>query len=231
MCRHGESDGNAARVCQGHSPGVLTQRGERQAKALGRHLWSASETKERGEDRKRTEEISIHVFPFDRIWCSDLNRVQQTYALAVTEVVDPVLIDELRRRTLTSSLLREKNAGIFEGRPRASLQNARKRSRIDERSFCPPRGESWKDVCSRAKQFLSVLIDEFKACEIDSRVLVFTSGGFIKEFINGCVRRVDDEPGRKVYPNCAVNCCRYIFEVNVEDTSVDLVKENLPLDS
>ena len=40
MCRHGESEANAAGLCQGFAPGKLTPKGRLQAAALGKTLFA-----------------------------------------------------------------------------------------------------------------------------------------------------------------------------------------------
>jgi broad specificity phosphatase PhoE len=148
LCRHGESDGNAAMLSQGFTPGRLTHRGAAQACRLGSLL---------------REQVVEHR-AFDEIWSSDSLRALQTCALALMHLLDteshPVLVD---------SLLREKNAGVFEGKPRSQISIARKRFG-HERLFKPQGGESWGDLQKRAVRFLTMLRERFDGG--DAHVLV-----------------------------------------------------------
>lgn len=150
LVRHGESDGNANGLCQGHSPGYLTTNGLSQATSLGSTLFSKGE--------------------YDDIYCSDLTRVTQTLqaSMATTRsFTDSVIYD---------SLLREKSAGIFEGKKRELMQNARTRSGLDERVYQPQDGESWQQLQDRVKLFYGKIKEKYNG-KSHSRLLVYTSGG------------------------------------------------------
>jgi broad specificity phosphatase PhoE len=238
MCRHGESDGNQAGVCQGFTPGRLTSKGKEQAKLLGPSLFP-SETN-----------------PYSAIWCSDLNRVQETCFTALTSANK----SELYHEVIFEALLREKNAGALEGLPRRAMEEGRKKHG-NERTFRPKNGECWDDLQLRAKEFMRRLLSsipkeyhfhgrstqtdeqnaEFKADSSECneavtssdenysqnapKILVFTSGGFIKEFINAFILSDTSNPNkREYYPNCASNCSTYVFKVC--GTTVQMLVEN-----
>jgi broad specificity phosphatase PhoE len=84
--RHGQSEGNRLSLHCGWSQMPLSQLGHEQAKAAGVHLKD---------------------IPFDRIYCSDLRRAQQTAADALPGC-EPIYSDKLR----------EVNVGSLADRPR-----------------------------------------------------------------------------------------------------------------
>ncbi len=150
LVRHGESDGNANGLCQGHSPGYLTTKGVSQATSLSTTLFSKGD--------------------YDGIYCSDLTRVTQTLQASMvttTSIIDSVIYD---------SLLREKNAGIFEGKKRELMQNARTKSGLNERLYQPQDGESWQQLQDRVKLFYGKIKEKFDG-NSHCRLLVYTSGG------------------------------------------------------
>ncbi len=53
LVRHGETEANVAGLYSGHAPTALTERGIRQAQTLGQRL---------------------HAVPFERVFCSELER-------------------------------------------------------------------------------------------------------------------------------------------------------------
>jgi len=192
--RHGESDGNAAGFSQGFSQGYLTQRGKNQATALGKNLFLSSETPR-----------------YDAIWSSDLTRVIETCRIALSVGSTDISIVKF------SPLLREKNAGIFEGKPKILMRRSRAKSKEGERDFRPRNGESWNDLLERVKSFVDSLLTECRAYGSDKmKVLIFTSGGFIKEFINAFVLKNNGDSNH-YYPNKAKNGSVYRFEMQIEN--------------
>ena len=207
LVRHGQSDGNQRRVCQGHTHGRLTSTGRRQALALGRRLRHLLVRRNRLADEKEvplsarmatTRQADARLdAAFTEVWCSDLLRVRQTAALVLSEAKlplssFPVAVDER---------LREKHAGQFEGHPRVAIREARAASGVG-RAYRPKGGENWDDVRRRADMFLQSLVSHHSGSRRRARVqgrrhvLVFTHGGVIKEFI-----------GRFVYVACVVSVC------------------------
>lgn len=207
MCRHGQSDGNALLLCQGASPGYLTDLGKQQAHALGQQLFAGSES-----------------IRYDETWCSDLYRVRETCAIAH----EAAGRGEVLSAVMYSSLLREKCAGEFEGAPRSAYYAAL-RAAPSGREFCSESGESWNDVQNRVRTFMDVL---WQSWERDTpkdngpkRILVFTSGGVIKEFINAFVyERLDDSAPE--YPNCATNCSTFVFRLFSRSSRAEMIVEN-----
>ena len=64
LVRHGETEANVAGLYSGHAPTALTERGIRQAQTLGQRL---------------------HAVPFERVFCSELERTQRTANLLLGE--------------------------------------------------------------------------------------------------------------------------------------------------
>ena len=211
LVRHGESEGNLRKVCSEVQQN-LTEKGVAQAHVLGKHL-----------------KCKGNVPPFDVAYCSDLARVKQTADIVLehingeTGAALPLRVDPL---------LREKDPGEFAGRSRALIKQARKEFGC-ERTYAPGGGgESWDDVKHRAEQFLNELVKETialpfqqsppssaasvprlrrSASPIVRHVLVFTSGGFIKEFINAEVYK----SSTKYYPNNSKNCAMFTFQMHL----------------
>lgn len=167
----------------------------------------------------------------------------------------PLVADFLSHmnRVVQSPLLREKNAGVFEGRPRKEQEAARIRHG-DDRLFCCEGGESWNDVLERVVQFTAQVQGEhaftpkkkytesvfncFSQADIAAtsavqvkKILVFTSGGVIKEFINAFVYKTNTPSAAassftKYYPNKAVNCSTFMFRCTADFSDVKMVVEN-----
>jgi broad specificity phosphatase PhoE len=53
-----------------------------------------------------------------------------------------------------SSLMREKPGGVSEGGPLSVVHEAQRKSGLPIRDYKPQKGESWKDVYSRASQLM-----------------------------------------------------------------------------
>lgn len=146
LVRHGESDGNANGLCQGNSPGYLTTKGLSQASSLRLFI--------KGD--------------YDAIYSSDLTRVVQT---AQSSISDAKLLNSV----IYDSLLREKNAGIFEMKKRELMVTARTTSGLNERLYQPQDGESWQQLQDRVRLFYDKIKEIYKGRSV--RILVYTSGG------------------------------------------------------
>lgn len=160
LIRHGESDGNAAGLCQGYSPGYLTPKGRVQAAAVGASLFL-------------NPDGTLAPTCYQDIFCSDLRRVQETCNIALVEGKQ---LQGVIAKVQYSSLLREKNAGIFEGRQRRFMVEARSKAE-NERVFRPRNGESWEDLQARVREFVQLVHGAHRdRADLPWRVLVFTSG-------------------------------------------------------
>jgi len=266
LVRHGQSNGNAAKISMGYSPGFLTEKGKDQARILSYSL----------------REVFLST-NFDAIYCSDLTRVVETCEIALQisnyrnriRASSTLLYDSLRigddedeenevkefedidvlygepPLVLFSPLLREKSAGIYELQPK-SMQAAAYKDSKSPRTFRPKGGESWDDVQARVVEFIEKIKHEcaFPVTDVVQRkivkaryhcctssafedvvvsdkikkILVFTSGGVIKEFINAYVLKSNE------YPNQVHNCGMFVFRCNPSFTKVRTIVENKPPD-
>lgn len=118
---------------------------------------------------------------YNEIICSDLQRVKETCHIALTT---GGCASDAMTHVSYSHLLREKNAGIFEGRPKRFMVEARKKAE-NERVFRPRNGESWEDLQDRVKAFVeSVHFSRRDVTQLPWRILVFTSGERAIEHVN-----------------------------------------------
>lgn len=158
LVRHGETEENALGVIQGQTGGNLSEKGQNQARQLGKTLKSMK---------------------YDMAFVSDLQRTKDTFALLHNELL--VKIEQIE----FTDILRERNAGVMTGLPMATWSMTAKAKKIPLRQFRPQDGESIDDVCKRAKLFYEQLQTLYQKIDTDDwSVLVVSHGGFIKEFYN-----------------------------------------------
>jgi broad specificity phosphatase PhoE len=148
--RHGESTWNAAGLVQGQACGpVLTAKGRREAARVAESLGDVTIT-------------AIHT--------SDLGRALETATIVGRALGIPLQ---------STSLLRERNFGVAQGRPLSELASAAsgiEGDRVVDADARPPEGESLREMYERVGAFISEL--EQRAPEGD--VLVVTHGGVIR---------------------------------------------------
>jgi broad specificity phosphatase PhoE len=180
LVRHGESLGNVADA-HAHASGAgrleldvrdpdveLSDTGEAQASALGRHLAGLP-----GPERPTL------------VLSSPFTRARHTAELAVEPLGLPVRLDER---------LRERDFGAFDGMTGAGIreqypEEARRRTTLGKFYYRPPGGESWADVALRIRSVLST-----EAPVLDGeRVLVVAHQAVIMVF--RYVLEGLDEPG------------------------------------
>ncbi|CAL1568517.1 unnamed protein product [Knipowitschia caucasica] len=153
LIRHGETQYNRDKLLQGQGVDtLLSEAGALQGQAVGQYL---------------------RDIPFNYVFVSNLQRAVQTAELI------------LRNNTHCSSvkmvlepLLREKSFGIAEGRPKESLKNMANAAGQSCRDFTPPGGETFDQVKTRFKKFLSVLIHQLaepKTLELSEQEAAATS--------------------------------------------------------
>ena len=130
VVRHGQTVDNIKNYCQGHLDGKLTEVGVEQAQVLGRRLASAQ---------------------FDRFYVSDLGRTRETFNSIASQWKH---FDREKAVIVYSSLMREKAGGVAEGGPLSVVHEAQRKSGLPIRDYKPQKGESWKDVYSRASQLM-----------------------------------------------------------------------------
>jgi len=225
IVRHGETADNHLRVIAGHGPGGLSELGVSQAIKTGKRL--CQET-------------------FGEIYCSDLVRTKET--------LENILSSHPKKETLAitySELLREKGAGILQGKPLATSKELAEKSGLPLRRFKAEEAESWEDVYNRAEKFIEGLLakyihnknvnipkqegaveeskgeDNGKSNEGVPKILVVTHGGWIMELFNAINYRVS-----KIEPvllnntmNCSVNILRISASENNE-VMYEIVRRN-----
>jgi broad specificity phosphatase PhoE len=152
LVRHGESAGNVARdlaeargdpvidIAARDMDVALSERGERQAEALGRWL--------RGLGRKRPTAVLSSPYV----------RAERTaaIALAAARLDIPVVLDERLREREFGVLDRLTGVGITERHP----DQAEARARVGKFYYRPPGGESWCDVGLRVRSALDSITRE-----------------------------------------------------------------------
>ena len=179
LVRHGQSAGNVAND-EAHRRGLdrldlatrdadtpLSQEGEAQARAVGRHLCDL--------DENERPEVVLS---------SPYERAARTATLATATVGADVVLDER---------LRERDLGAFDGLTGAGIRAAfpdesERRTLTGKFYYRPPGGESWTDVALRIRQFLT----ELRQVHGDRRVWIFTHQAVIMSF-RLVVERMDEK--------------------------------------
>jgi broad specificity phosphatase PhoE len=194
LVRHGETEENVKGIIQGHHPGKLTSLGIEQAILLANRL----------------KEVR-----FDAIYSSDLQRAADT-AKEISKF-QSVSVQY-------SELLRERNAGIFQGRSFEEMRIAQEESRAEIEEYQPLEGESFKDVQGRAIRFLKKLIDQYQEETIlavahgrlNKLMLAHALNQSIKETLtisqaNTCVNILEYEHGIN-FKVSLINCTRHLAD-------------------
>ncbi len=152
LIRHGQTEGNTRYIYQGQLNTDLTELGRTQAKLMG----------------KRLSEIEP-----DAVYSSDLGRALETAEIAC-RVVDVEI--QVRKG------LRERNFGVFQGKPRTQVKETYPEAyalyRGKDPDFRIPDGESWSEFVRRIETSLTEIAREHTG----STVAVFTHGGVIGSF-------------------------------------------------
>jgi broad specificity phosphatase PhoE len=147
VVRHGETTHNAKKIVMGQKHGNLSALGKKQVRALGKEL---------------------KKYKFDFIYCSDLKRCKDTLKeIAKYHKHIPVIF---------TPELRERNMGIYEGRPRVDLDKAFQKYRGSSVHFKPKDGESVWEQKERIRKFLNYLAKNHQ----EDRLLIVTHGGVLR---------------------------------------------------
>lgn len=134
LVRHGESEGNISNLTQGVSvKNRLTANGYEQAKKLSEKL----------------REVKI-----DLAFVSPLDRTRQTAEI--------VLEKHPATKIEFSNKLKEKDAGLFAGRPGNDMLAAWHASGLPFGEFQPEGGESWYQAGERVVSFAEEIINQYK---------------------------------------------------------------------
>lgn len=154
IARHGETEWNALRLTQGHSDSPLTEKGIQDAKDLAEKLKHEK---------------------FDMIFSSDLLRAQRTAEIIALE--HNLLVK-------TNKLLRERNMGYLEGKPKEDFQkwlstfeNLTEKERFSHKS--DPEIETDEEISTRLIQFLR----EIAIANPGKKVLTVSHGGIIRSLL------------------------------------------------
>ncbi|MFA5173299.1 MAG: histidine phosphatase family protein [Candidatus Paceibacterota bacterium] len=125
LIKHGETEEGKKGIILGSLPGTLTEKGKKDAKKIAKNL-------------KKSGLI------FDGIMTSDLERAKDT-----AEIIGK----ELKLQVKTNKLLRERKAGIAEGKTEKEInwEEYEKQPLLKRKH---KRGESFSDVKERAKKFI-----------------------------------------------------------------------------
>ena len=168
LVRHGETDGNAFNLAQGHFDAPLNEKGRAQAKLLGERLKS---------------------WHFDAVYSSDSCRTLQT--------AEPLLKHRPELNVETTSDLREKNYGDCENYSWQQLRDEysdifdqilNPEIGSDTRF---PGGETDREHMDRVARFIRNIVENH---DKDSTILVFSHGGSIKSVAaHMCKLRLEDK--------------------------------------
>ena len=164
------------------------------------------------------------------MYVSDLKRTQDT-----ANAIYKFFPDTDKPKMELDMRLREKGAGVLEGKPLGTPSTLAKQAGVPPRMFKPEGGESWLDVNERVKDFLKDIAarhiapkkaeEERKGEEekegATPRVLCVTHGGLIMEFLNyvDSLKSGGEEVTRT---NKAKNCAIFVFAVTIKDSGLHI---------
>lgn len=155
LVRHGETDYNAKEIMQGWADSPLTPRGIKQAESV----------------REELKDIE-----FDAVFASDLGRAQRT-----AEIINL----ERKLAINTAKLLRERNFGVYDGKPvkdylednRIMLDKLKSLNEKDIRSFrIYPSYETYDEIIARMLTFLR----EVAATYMGKTILAVSHGAIMR---------------------------------------------------
>ena len=179
VIRHGETAWNAEGRIQGHLDSPLNEEGLAQALLLGERLGPES---------------------FDHFYCSDLGRALQT--------AQPIA-DRSGKHPVTSSLLRERNLGIFHGLtgPQCKRKYPQDYRRFHGRDpdHALPSGESIRQFNERVSRFC----DEMAAGHRGQTVVVVTHGGVLDALYRHVMQVPLEQPRDFPIYNASLNFVRF----------------------
>ena len=172
--RHGESSWNESKLVQGQN--------------------DEAQLTDRGREQVRAAVASLREYSFDVIVSSDLSRALQT-----AQIVG----DALSLEIVTSTALRERSFGAFEGRALrelpASLSGIENRVVVDDEAH-PPGGESLRELHARAGNF----IEPLRRDRVGERLLLVTHGGTIRALRAYCAGKTMKNLAWDRVGNCSI---------------------------
>ena len=168
LVRHGETDGNAFNLAQGHYDAPLNETGRAQAQLLGQRLIN---------------------WQFDAVYSSDSSRALQT--------AEPLLKHRPDIEIMISSDIREKNYGDCENYSWQQLRNeyAEIFAQILDPEIGSdirfPGGETDREHMNRVASFTRKIVENHRE---DATILIFSHGGSIKAAATHmCNLRLEDK--------------------------------------
>ena len=176
--RHGTTASNIGGRFQGSTDIPLGEMGLKQAQCLG----------ERFRDQ-----------PLDAVYCSPLTRARQTAEGVCTyQTCRPVLCDDLR----------EIDGGRLEGRlmedNKRDYPEVMRMFRDDPAKFCPPGGETTRQVYTRMTQAVERLVREN-----DGKKIAVVSHGYALQTYLSCLGRSFEEMQPNIVGNASVTCVEF----------------------
>ncbi|CAH1798416.1 unnamed protein product [Owenia fusiformis] len=141
LIRHGETEANKQSIVQGQSDSTLTEEGCRQAKLVGERLQNEQ---------------------FTHTYSSDLGRCLNTTELILS------CNKICQQQITTSKLLRERNFGIFQGRPSSEMKDAAKKANKSFADYVPPGAETKQQMQQRTRVFFEDLCQTMRNTYKDS---------------------------------------------------------------
>lgn len=162
LVRHGQTKENKEHIIQGCDPsiGTLCEQGWEQSRAVAARL--------------ATEQI-------DLIYASDLQRVRI--------LVDLILKYHPHTPVEYQAELREKNFGIFEGKPVSTYLEAFKASNDGPLDYQPPRGESFNELQIRTNS----IVEKIRQQPNSLTILICSHGGTIRSLLAKLLNRPLEE--------------------------------------
>ena len=175
IVRHGETEWNAAGRIQGHTDVALSEKGRRQAQAVGRRLASVA---------------------FHAAYASDLCRASETARIIVGERDVPLA---------TTPQLREYHKGIFEGLTNPEIERRYPEqfaaSVVNDLDFAPTGGESIRQTTARLAAFVAHLQEHHP----EGNVLVVGHGGSLRSAVVALLALPLEANWKFVMGNCALS--------------------------
>ncbi len=181
LVRHGETEGNNKGVFLGLIDEDLNQNGILQAEKIALRL----------------KDVSI-----DAIFSSDLKRAMET-----AEIINKYH----HLNIIPKKELRERNFGIFNGKPKEKLFDAVKRSKMEFHEYKPKNGESCLEVQKRIVNFFKKIVKRYS----NKTVLIVTHGAVIVELLFYLTKLPRNEFEKLKQDKAALN----IIKVNQDGTS------------
>lgn len=187
LVRHGETKENAELIMQGQEYGTLSEKGKKQAEKVAERLKD---------------------FDLDYIFSSDLERTRDTAKEIAKYHNTPIkFVEEIR----------ERDAGIFNGKPVEKFVEEREAKELDAHEFKPQGGEDYQEVKERTAKFLEELIEGYQG----ETVLLVSHGTAMKIMTTYLLNKDLSETSELSQDNTAVN----IFEFDGEEVKNYLLND------